>query len=269
MQKVNEPIQKLGGRIKQVGTRECERCGASVPVFVRKDKEGNTHQESTCLDCETNKTRSQTPVKEDVQKEKVNDFAINNERIPEKLIGKTVSELIPENESETAMKESVTDYIMNFGKTEHNSLVLAGAMGLGKSHLAYAAGIELRRQGFITMFINTNDFLDLIKSTFGGKTVLSERKIFEKIGQIDLLIFDEIGGEYDKNKNGFESWASEKILKVADSRETLPTIYTTNYSPAGFEKKYGNIQGGRIVSRMFAGAKRINVEGRDRRVQQF
>lgn len=255
--------------IRQIDTRTCETCSKKVPVMERIDREGNKHIESICLACETNKTRSRFPKKEDLLREKAKGFSLKYEVVPKKLIGKTVSEFKPENESEKEMKKAVADYIVNFGKTEHHSLVLAGPMGLGKSHLAYAIGAELRRQGYSTMFIATDDFLRLIKGTFDRGTDLSERTIFEMIEEIDLLIFDEIGAEYNNQKGEFESWASEKILKVVDLREDLPTIFTTNYSPADFEQKYGRTQGGRIVSRMMAGAKKVVVEGKDRREQDY
>lgn len=255
--------------ICQVDTRECETCGKDVPVMERTDREGVKHIESMCLACETDKTRSRFPKKEDLLREKAKGFSVKYEQVPKKLVGKTVAGFKSENDAEKAMKQAAADYIVNFGKTEHHSLLMAGPMGLGKSHLAYAIGAELRRQGYSTMFIAADDFLRLIKETFERGTDLSERTIFEMIEQVDLLIFDEIGAEYNNQKGEFESWASEKILKVVDLREDLPTIFTTNYSPADFEKKYGRTQGGRIVSRMMAGAKKIKVEGRDRRESDF
>ncbi len=189
--------------------------------------------------------------------------------VPKKLIGKTVSGYIHENDTEKTMKSEVTNYIMNFGKTDFNSLVLKGPMGVGKSHLAYAACMELRKRGFSTMFISSDDFLKLIRSTFDRDSELTEKKIFEMIEQLDLLVFDEIGAEYINKKDGYETWASEKILKVTDLREDQNNIYTTNYSAPQMEGKYGPIQGGRIASRMIAGAKRIQVDGRDRRAKSF
>ncbi|MBD1223264.1 ATP-binding protein [Virgibacillus halodenitrificans] len=270
MQGVQEGLKKVMqnagiGRIRKIGERECEECGSTVPIMERSDREGNVFEESLCLSCETNKTRSRFPDKGELLRAKAQGFSIKYEVVPKKLLGKTVSEYQTETDSEKLMKNTIADYIMNFGKTKHNSLILAGQMGVGKSHLAYATAAELRKQGYSTMFIAADDFLKLIKSTYEKETDLSEKTIFEMIQEIDLLVFDEIGAEYNNQKGEYESWASEKILKVTDLREDLPTIYTTNYSPADFEGKYGAIQGGRIVSRMQAGAKRIVVEGRDRR----
>ncbi|WP_185959735.1 ATP-binding protein [Lentibacillus cibarius] len=252
-------------QIKQVGSRECEYCNSTVPIMERMDIEGNIHKESLCLKCETEKTRQRFPSKGNLKREKARGFSIKHEKVPKKLRGKTAASYIPETDSEKNMKNTIGDYVLNFGKTEYNSLVLAGPMGVGKSHLAYAAGAELRKRGYSTMFIPVDDFLSLIKTTYDKETDLSEQSIFEMIEEIDLLIFDEIGAEYNSRKDGFESWASEKVLKVVDLREDLPTIYTTNYRPADFESKYGSVQGGRIVSRMQAGAKKIMVDGRDRR----
>ncbi len=263
---LKENMKRLNiGRIKQVGSRECESCGKEVPIMERTDIHGNTEQVSTCLNCETDKTKSRFPKAEDLIKEKARGFSVKYERIPKKLQGKTVSEFKPETDSEKEMRLAVAEFIRDFGKTKHHSLVLKGPMGLGKSHLGVAAGSALRKQGYSTMFISSDEFLSLIKSTYDKETDLSEKTIFEMIEEIDLLIFDEIGAEYSNRKNSFETWASEKIYKVTDLRENLPTIYTTNYSAGEMEEKYGHVQGGRIVSRMLAGAKRIQVEGQDRR----
>ncbi|WP_181350506.1 ATP-binding protein [Thalassobacillus sp. CUG 92003] len=263
-------MERLGvGGIVQTGSRECERCGNQVPIMERRDREGNTHEESMCLNCQTDQTRSRFPKREDLKKEKAKGFSLKYEQVPEKLIGKTVSEYKAETESEKDMCMAVAELIRDFGETVHHSLVLKGPMGLGKSHLAYAAGAELRRQGYSTMFISSDDFLNLIKSTYNKETDLSERTIFDMIEEIDLLIFDEIGAEYINKKDNFETWASEKIYKVTDLRENKPTIFTTNYAAEDMEAKYGPVQGGRIISRMMAGAKRMVVEGRDRRTQDF
>ncbi|GGD05176.1 ATP-binding protein [Pontibacillus salipaludis] len=257
------------GRIQQVGTRTCESCQGQVPVMERTDRDGVVHEESLCIACDTQKLKSKAPKAEDVKFEKIKRFGEKHQKVPGKLIGKTVAKYVPENDSEKAMKEAIVDYVRNFGNTAHHSLVLKGPMGLGKSHLAYAASSEIRRRGYSVMYIAADDFLSLIKSTFDKKSELTESKIFEMIEQLDLVVFDEIGAEYLNKKDEFESWASEKILKVTDLREDKPTIYTTNYSAPEMEKKYGSIQGGRITSRMMAGAKRILVEGRDRREELF
>lgn len=262
-------MRQLGiKRIRQQGTRECETCGEEVPVMIRTDKHGEEHQESICLSCETKKTKSRFPDKQSLKRTKAKGFSLKYEKIPKNLQGKVFQDFLSENDSEENMLNTVQEYVNHFGKTNYQSLLLKGPSGLGKSHLAHVAGKELRDKGYGTMFIRSDDFLSLIKSTFDNPN-LSEKTIFEMIEEIDLLIFDEIGAEYSNNRDGYESWASEKILKVTDLRENLPTIYTTNYSAPDFESKYGKIQGGRIASRMMSGAKRVLVDGRDRRVELF
>ena len=272
-------MKKFGmRRIKQVGTRKCEECGSEVPIMQRIDHEGNEHETSVCLNCDNQKIRSRLP-KLEVNPEtgearlpkenKAKGFSLKFEKVPDKLIGKTLNELQWENESEKFLKDTCADYVLNFGELDYHSLVLFGPMGVGKSHAAYAVSKALRERGYTTMFIMADDFLNLIRSTYDNESSLTEQIIFDMIGELDLLVFDEIGAEYNRQNNPFESWASEKIFKVTDIRENKPTIFTTNYAPSDFEEKYGSVQGGRIVSRMMAGAKKIVVEGRDRREGDF
>lgn len=271
MQKaMGSTMRRLNTRgVERVGTRTCEHCESEVPIMQRTDSEGNVHEVSDCLNCDTDKIRKDLPAVEELPRRKARGFAEKFERVPSKILGKTVSQYKAETEEERIMRMDVAEYIRDFGQTPHHSLVLKGSMGVGKSHLAHAAGSALRKKGFITMFISSDDFLRLIKSTFKNEDRLDEVTIFRMIEEVDLLIFDEIGAEYHNRKDEYETWASEQILKVVDLREDKPTIYTTNYNAEQMENKYGPIQGGRIISRMMAGAKSIKVEGRDRRIQEF
>lgn len=255
--------------IKQIGTRTCETCEKQIPIMQRIDADGEVHEVSDCLNCQTNEIRKSLPKIEDLETRKVAGFSTRYERVPSKIRGKTVSEYKAETETERNMRMAVAEYIRDFGKTEHHSLILKGSMGLGKSHLAYAAGAALRKNGYATMFISSDDLLRLIKSTYQDNKGIDEITIFSMIEKLDLLVFDEIGAEYHNRKDDHETWASEQILKVVELREDKPTIFTTNYGSEEMERKYGAIQGGRIISRMMSGSKSIKVEGRDRRIQEF
>ncbi|MGP4073806.1 ATP-binding protein [Piscibacillus sp. B03] len=271
---LKQVMKNIGlGRIRQIGTRICEECQSEVPIMERTQQDGQTLKTSVCLTCDNNKLRKRLPKLEmdpesgeaKVPKgNKAKGFSLKYEKVPDKLKGKTLNDLKWENESEKQLREICAQYILNFGQLDYHSLVLYGPMGVGKSHAAYAISKALKDRGYTTMFMMSDDYLSLIKSTYDNPD-LSEQSIYDMIAELDLLVLDDIGAEYNNQKGKFESWASEKIFKLVELREDKPTVFTTNYQAGDFEDKYGHVQGGRIISRMMAGAKRIEIDGRDRR----
>lgn len=174
-----------------------------------------------------------------------------------------INEYIPSHDTQKQAKELVLNYIKTFSKGE--SLVLSGKPGLGKSMLAYIITKALRHYGHKTLFIKTTDLLDLFKSTYRNGSQLTEERIFELIGTLDLLVLDDIGSEYIKvNESGHETWSSDILYKTMDLRLNKALVCTTNYTHLELEKKYGH-NGERILSRMLQNADGIRLEGEDRR----
>jgi DNA replication protein DnaC len=155
----------------------------------------------------------------------------------------------------------------NFSKK--HSLVFKGDVGLGKSHLAASILKALREQGYKVMFLTTTDLMNMIKSTFNYNSTQTQDDIIKRLESLDLLVLDDVGAEYVKrDSQGFETWASEVLFQVINSRQALPTLYTTNYSAGDFSDKYGK-QGKRILSRMLNSAEIIAFDGVDQRVNNF
>lgn len=70
------------------------------------------------------------------------------------------------------------------------NVILFGAPGTGKSHLATAAGIEACRQKRNVEFHTTTAFVARLSAAFqSGKT----GELFERLNRLDLLILDEWG----------------------------------------------------------------------------
>ena len=109
------------------------------------------------------------------------------------------------------------------------------------------------------------DLLTAFRDTYNKKT--SESELLNVVKDVDLLVLDDVGAEYVKNKNGEESWAVDKLFQIINSRIGKPTIYTTNYESKDLIKKYG-YHGGRIVSRMMQNADVIKMDGKDYRVNK-
>src|SRR5690625_5555521 len=195
-------------------------------------------------------------------------FILKFERITNDLVDATVNGYKTDNKypSQEKARQAAIDFIEGYNGTQ--SLVLSGVPGIGKSHLSYAINKAIRSKGYKTLFIKSTDLLDAIKETYNYHSNVTQDQIFKMINGLDLLVLDDLGGEYEKkdpNNQENETWASDVLYKVIDMRLGKSLITTTNYGESELIAKYGQVQGSRIVSRMMENATPIRVEGEDRK----
>lgn len=73
--------------------------------------------------------------------------------------------------------------------THSRNVVLAGAVGTGKTRLGRLLGAEACRRDFSTVFVNTRD---LIEKLFNARESFAFEKIYRFYRNIDLLILDDL-----------------------------------------------------------------------------
>lgn len=249
-----------------VGEKECEECGNVYKLY--KTPHGSL---GACKPCEDKRLieKLDLPTVEEYREQKKQGFILNFERVTDDIKGATVNSYKPTHETQKQAKQMAVDFITRFdGK---RSLVYAGKSGIGKSHLSYAINKAIRKKGYKTLFIKSTDLLDAIKSTYDYNSTTSQDDIFKMIDNLDLLVLDDLGGEYEKENDRGETWASDVLYKVVDMRLGKSLITTTNYNETELTNKYGQVQGGRIVSRMLDNADSLRFEGEDlrRRKERF
>jgi DNA replication protein DnaC len=104
-------------------------------------------------------------------------------------------------------------------------LVLYGAKGTGKSHLAAAiANHQLTRpeeERLLTLFFTVPALLDLLRH---GYQTGDYREVLDLCLTCDLLLFDDLGAEQET------PWATEKLFLILNHRyqAELPTVIVTN-----------------------------------------
>ena len=69
------------------------------------------------------------------------------------------------------------------------NLILYGAVGTGKTHLAVALGVKAISQGKKTVFFRVHDLINQLEDNDSKQVA----RVHKKIGQADLLILDEWG----------------------------------------------------------------------------
>jgi DNA replication protein DnaC len=103
-------------------------------------------------------------------------------------------------------------------------LLLTGAYGCGKTHLAAAIANARLAEGDTAIFMTVPDLLDHLRAAFGPNSETSYDELFEQLRNTPLLVLDDLGAQSST------SWAQEKLFQLLNHRYNaqLPTVITTN-----------------------------------------
>ncbi|MGH2447809.1 MAG: ATP-binding protein [Chloroflexota bacterium] len=122
---------------------------------------------------------------------------------------------------------------MNFAREPSGWLVVYGAFGTGKTHLAAAIANYRVARGKSAVFVVVPDLLDHLRSTFSPNSEVSYDDQFETVRNTPLLILDDLGTQSSS------PWAQEKLYQIINHRYNrgLPTVITTNLAPDDIEPR--------------------------------
>jgi DNA replication protein DnaC len=113
---------------------------------------------------------------------------------------------------------------INFAEHPEGWLLITGAYGCGKTHLAAAIANARLAANQSAIFMVVPDLLDYLRSTFGPQSELRYDSLFEQLRAAPLLILDDLGA------HASTPWAQEKLFQLLNHRYNaqLPTVITTN-----------------------------------------
>src|SRR5438105_3228405 len=111
-----------------------------------------------------------------------------------------------------------------FAAAPRGWLVLQGAVGCGKTHLAAAIKNERDKNGLQTLFKTTPDLLDYLRATYAPDSNVNYDRGFDRIRNAEALTLDDYGA------HSSTPWAEEKLFQLLNYRfnARLPTVITTN-----------------------------------------
>lgn len=139
------------------------------------------------------------------------------------------------------------------------NVALAGGVGTGKTHAAYAIGNDLVREGRLSVEAwVVADLLETLRPSKPGDDMDEQRRAIHWARRANVLILDDLGA------TKVSDWAMETLLAILDHRlrEERVTILTTNLTEAQLEEAWG----GRILDRLrFRRVVRV-FKGESRRV---
>lgn len=113
----------------------------------------------------------------------------------------------------------------NYAHHLNGWLLLMGAYGCGKTHMAAAIANEVVGLGVETLFLTVPDLLDFLRYSFSSEETTYEGR-FEEIKNARFLVLDDLGTQ------NATPWAEEKLFQIINHRYThkLPTVITMNIS---------------------------------------
>lgn len=160
-------------------------------------------------------------------------------------------------------KKRVQDFVDLWPNTpEGKGLLLMGGCGVGKTHLAVAALLEIIRSGKPgrLMFSNFQDLIQEIQASFDADRVTTKSELLRPLLEADLLVLDELGSQKPTQ------FVQDTLYYVINTRynEELTTIFTTNYYDRPADVKEETLEqriGTRLRSRLAEMADRIEFTG--------
>ena len=112
-------------------------------------------------------------------------------------------------------------------------IVLSGASGCGKTHIAAAIVNRLLDRGEPALFVVVPDLLDHLRAAYQPGADLAYDELFERVRNAPVLVLDDLGTQAQT------PWAQEKLFQLINHRfnARLPLVVTTNLLPEQLDER--------------------------------
>ncbi len=158
-----------------------------------------------------------------------------------------------------------------------SGLLLTGAIGVGKTHLAVAVLQALvEERGATGLFYDYRELLKQVQNSYNSRVAATELEVLAPVFQAEVLVLDEIGASKPTD------WVWDTVAHILNTRynDKRTTIITTNYPnlpPRGVagdetgnsaryvsrEETLGDRIGERMRSRLMEMCTNVEMQGED------
>lgn len=243
---MNEPLVSSLISTKKI-TVTCEKHGIE---FEKKNALGRGFY-GICPECEREERDAQMEsekakwVRAEIEyKEKYRSLRIGATGLPSRFINKTFADYITKTPEQEGVLLAVKEYAQNkAGLQAGRGLIIAGTVGVGKTHLSAAIINEVitLENNIQAIYTTARDMIRHLRSAWKNPEI-EESDLIDQYAHTSLLVIDEIGVQF-----GSESEMIQ-IFDVLDKRygEQLPTVMVSNLTV----DELVNLLGDRIIDRM-------------------
>lgn len=136
----------------------------------------------------------------------------------------------------------------------HRNLLVTGATGCGKTHLANALGNKACTEGYTVKFVKLPIFLEEIQLSHQTGTF---HKLLTKLMKHDLLILDDFG------LTKIDDVQMHDLFNIIDERYKLQSTIVTSQLPTTSWHEYlgGNTMADAILDRLLSQSEKIELTG--------
>jgi DNA replication protein DnaC len=143
-------------------------------------------------------------------------------------------------------------------------LLLAGPVGVGKTHLAVAILRGLTEKGASCLFYEYGSLLKEIQDSYNPVSRTSEMNVLAPVYEAEVLVLDELGVSKPTE------WVLDTMTHIIGRRynDKKLTIFTTNYTDERQGRAGETLQdriGARLRSRLYEMCRTVLMEGEDYR----
>ena len=226
------------------------------PFYLKLTGKAPNWKELPCKSCERKRLLREREERAKADQQRLNTM-LANIMLRERFIGKTFENFHPfgqNREKQQRVLSIARDFAGDFHRHRQVGtwLLFMGNVGTGKSHLCAAIINQVIRNGGTALFTKTPRLLREVKDTFHRDSEISQSEIISRMGDIDLLVVDEVGIQFGTD--------TERMIlyEILDLRyeAMLPVILTTNITDL---KSLEKLLGERIIDRLFEGESKIVV----------
>ena len=217
--------------------------------------------------CDVERMRKDDEISERKERRSRLEKAYKRSIMNDKLKSASFDNFIDREGSEVVL-EQANKFIEDF-ETRKYGLLFYGKPGNGKSHLTAAIHHKLDSQGFVCLFLDWSQLVNIAKDTMNDNSKVTISDIIRAAVDCDLLTLDEIGA------GSLSEFEFAKILfPIINGRQGKLTNFTSNLNlarlKAWFEKdKFGKPvdEDGRMLDRLLGSVKAYENKATSKRLE--